>query len=95
MQQILDIMNQLAQSLATSLNRGSTVLIYVYHATISNDFPNADSIALFVCQLQYCISCQVKLKNGFQHFPPVFDIQDLEVRDYQNGDLFPGNYVFI
>ena len=67
----------------------------MYHATISNDFPNADSIALFVCQLQYCISCQVKLKNGFQHFPPVFDIQDLEVRDYQNGDLFPGNYVFL
>jgi len=32
---------------------------------------------------------KLKLNNGFQKFPPVFNIQDLEVRDYQNGDLSP------
>lgn len=33
---------------------------------------------------------QIKLDNGFQKFPPVFGPQDLEVRDYQNGDLTSG-----
>ncbi|XP_078369645.1 TBC domain-containing protein kinase-like protein isoform X2 [Oculina patagonica] len=30
---------------------------------------------------------KVKLNNGFQQFPAVFNIQDLEVADFQNGDL--------
>lgn len=50
---------------------------------------------LFVHQVnnyhKYFISGQLKLNNGFQKFPPVFNIQDLEVRDYQNGDLSPGD----
>lgn len=33
---------------------------------------------------------QVKLNNGIQQFPPKFNIQDLEVIDFQNGDLSQG-----
>ena len=35
-------------------------------------------------------SHQVKLNNGFQQFPAAFNIQDLEVVDFQNGDLSQG-----
>lgn len=35
-------------------------------------------------------SNQVKLNNGYQQFPVVFNIRDLEVADFQNGDLSQG-----
>lgn len=35
-------------------------------------------------------SNQVKLNNGYQQFPVVFNIRDLEVADFQIGDLSQG-----
>ena len=32
----------------------------------------------------------MKLHNGFQKFPAVFNIEDLEVVDFHNGDLSQG-----
>ena len=32
----------------------------------------------------------MKLRNGFPQFPAVFNIQDLEVIDFHNGDLSQG-----
>ena len=32
----------------------------------------------------------MKLTNGFQKFPAVFNIKDLPVGDFQNGDLLQG-----
>lgn len=33
----------------------------------------------------------MKLSNGFQQFPAVFNIQDLKVGDFQNDDFSQGN----
>lgn len=38
---------------------------------------------------------KIKLDNGFQKFPPVFDLRDLEVRDYHLNDDFSSGIFFI